>query len=76
MKTHPPSMEMITEAIKNLRGTSDGVLASEIKSYIINKYPSVKEEWLHIMVRNTIQKGLKNCLLSRPRVGNQIEKIN
>ncbi|MGH0140415.1 UNVERIFIED_CONTAM: hypothetical protein FKN15_011092 [Acipenser sinensis] len=63
--THPPTLEMVTEALKAL-DTRKGTSVPAIRSYILAKYPTVDPARLKPLLRNALTKGIDNGTLARP----------
>ncbi|XP_041953759.1 protein B4 isoform X2 [Alosa sapidissima] len=64
-KSHPSTMVMVEEALKEL-DSRKGVSAQAVRTYIIQKYPSVDPIRLKYMVRRALSKGLESGALVRP----------
>ncbi|XP_062845289.1 protein B4 [Trichomycterus rosablanca] len=62
---HPPTMEMIKEALKEL-DQRKGVSAQAIRSYIKEKYTTMDESRIKLMVRKALIKGIESGVFVRP----------
>lgn len=67
--THPPAMEMVKEALKEL-DSRKGVSAQAVRTFIKEKHPTVDESRLKFMVRRALVKGLESGTLVRPANSN------
>ncbi|XP_043088764.1 histone H1-beta, late embryonic-like [Puntigrus tetrazona] len=63
--THPSTMEMVKEALKEL-DSRKGVSAQAIRGYVKEKYTTVDETRLKFMVRRTLNKGIETGVFVRP----------
>ncbi|XP_076866785.1 linker histone H1M [Brachyhypopomus gauderio] len=62
---HPPTMEMIKEALKAL-DSRKGVSAQAIRGFIKQKYRTVDENRVNLMVRKALVKGIESGAFVRP----------
>ena len=46
----------------------DGIPAEDIKTYILDNYPTVRADLVHFMVRSALKDALHQCAVRKPRV--------
>ncbi|XP_067295993.1 linker histone H1M [Pseudorasbora parva] len=62
---HPSAMDMVKEALKEL-DSRKGVSAQAIRGYVKEKYKTVDENRLKLMVRRALNKGIETGVFVRP----------
>ncbi|XP_074055142.1 histone H1.8 [Macrotis lagotis] len=66
LKNHPPTLQMVAEALK-AKGDKHGTSVAAIRFYIYQMYPTIDTRRFKYLLRQALAKGISDGMLVRPR---------